>query len=165
VAREAALGDVGMDVVVESSMVHDLRAYGGSYGVAAVVGNDVDDTCYGIAAVEGAGGAVEDFDTADVREAEPCPTVVAAHAASVLKDDDVVVAHSAEVHEGAHAAGVGSDGGGQTGKGVLQGGDACVAHLLGGNDFDGNGAVVGFVIGARTRDDNGVERHLPQRIS
>ena len=165
VAGERARGDVGVDVVVETAVVHGLRADGSSHRVATTVGDDVDDARYGIATVEGAGCSAEHLDATHVAEADLCPAVVAAHTTSVLKDDDVVVAHSTKVDKRAHAAGVGGDGGGEARQGVLQRGHPCIAQLLGRDGLDSHGSVGSLMVGACAGDDNGVQRHGSQGIS
>ena len=158
-AGEAAHGGVHVNILFEASLAAHLRARRGIDTIGAVVGNHIDHSGQGITAVESTGRTAEYLDALHVGHAQAFPAVIAAHTLAVLENQDIIVAHTIEVHESAHAVGMGGDVRGEARESVLQVGHVGVTQLFGRNHAHSDGRVVGLVIGSRACDDHWVQRH------
>ena len=74
--------------------------------LSVLTGNDVDDACYGIAAVEGTGGSFHDFNALNVVRVNQCEvvlaTVVTMQAPPVYQYQDVGVAQAVHLQVRPH---------------------------------------------------------------
>ena len=120
--------------------------------------NDVDDARDGVAAVQGGGSALDDFDFFDVLRVDQRKVVFAAHvtlyALAVDQDQDIAVAQAAELHVRTHVILVEGKGCRQSSQDFFQRTTGIVLQHAAGDNLGLHGYVLEQMHGAGGRDNS-----------
>ena len=146
-------------------MVHDLSARADLQSLTALFGDDIDYACYGFATVESTCRPTEYLYALNVFEAYAAPSVVAADAPAIFEDEEIVVAHTVEIDETAHAVGVSGDVGRELAEGILHTCCLHVSDVFGRDDFHGHGSIVGSMVCACCCHDDRIEHGSTERVA
>ena len=111
------------------------------HGVPGIVRDDVDNTAYGIASVQGGCRAVQYLDALDVGHVDARVAVFTSQTSAVFQYQYVVLVDAVQAHGSAHAVGVGRDIGRQLHQRFFQRRYVGAAYFFGCDYGYGNGAV------------------------
>ena len=125
--------------------------------ISMFLGDDVDNACHRIAAIECALGSFDDFYLLDVMRINKSKIVLTTHitmnAFAVDKNQDVVVAQTVQLHLRAHVTLVEGKRGGEACKDILQTLTSILAQHLVGDDLGLHRRILQKVAGSSTRHD------------
>ena len=138
---ELARIDIGIDALRQSSLTGVVSIAGYVHGVPGIVRDDVDNTAYGIASVQGGCRAVQYLDALDVGHVDARVAVFTSQTSAVFQYQYVVLVDAVQAHGSAHAVGVGRDIGRQLHQRFFQRRYVGAAYFFGCDYGYGNGAV------------------------
>ena len=138
---ELACIDIGIDALRQSSLTGVVSIAGYVHGVPGIVRDDVDNTAYGIASVQGGCRAVQYLDALDVGHVDARVAVFTSQTSAVFQYQYVVLVDAVQAHGSAHAVGVGRDIGRQLHQRFFQRRYVGAAYFFGCDYGYGNGAV------------------------
>ena len=169
VGAEAMGVDIEIDRLGELAMTRDTGIGGDTHQILrGLVGDDVDDTSDGIAAIERRGRPIEHLDALHARHVDAVEIDIVGNVARqflpVDQDEDILVAQSVEAQEGAHRRGGHRHLWHHALYGVVEGGDALLMDFAAAEHMHGSGGGLEPLVVARARDHYRVEViSAPQR--
>ena len=102
IAWELPLGNIHVHILIKAPFAWETCPARHIYRLLALVRYDIDNSRYGIRAIQRACRSWENLYSLYVVNTDTIPAVITTHALSVLQNNYIVIAHAVEVHESTH---------------------------------------------------------------